>query len=71
MQYSGDPYMGDKINRIWLKNYINIGAMGDFGQLYKEGFAQSEAFLDYYGRQKKTPDFRRVPSSSGGETIIN
>jgi hypothetical protein len=30
--------MGDKINRIWLKNYINIGAMGDFGQLYKEGF---------------------------------
>ena len=45
MQYSGDLYMGDKINRIWLKNYINIGGMGDFSQLYKEGFDQSEAFL--------------------------
>jgi len=45
------------MNRIWLKNCINIGGMVDFGQLYKEGFAQSEAFLDYYGRQKKHPTF--------------
>jgi hypothetical protein len=25
MQYSVDPYMGDKMNRIWVENYINIG----------------------------------------------
>jgi hypothetical protein len=45
MQYSGDPYMGDKMNRIWMKNYFNVGGIGDFGQLHKDGFALSEAIL--------------------------